>query len=578
MNKSTEMIQNIQQDNKPGMFGHLREDFLASVVVFLVALPLCIGIAVAVGVSPARALITGIVGGLVVGFFAGSPLQVSGPAAGLFVIVADLIAKGRDSFLSKAVDGTASEEQAFAYSLMVLGTSVFLAGVLQIVAGKLRFGQWFRAVSPAVIKGMLAGIGVLIVVSQFHVMLDHQATWHGEKAHGGLQYLFTIPQAIMKCFSEDTSANHHLAALTGIVTIVMIIGWPLVAPKKLQVLPAALVGIVCATVFANVNGLEIQKLNVPQNMFSETTLPITAQWYGLLFDPIVITGAIVIAIVASAETLLCATAVDQLHSGERTNYDKELTAQGVGNVICGLLGALPMTGVIVRSSANVASGAKTRLSSILHGAWLLIFVAAFPFVLSYIPRAALGALLVHIGIKLVNVKKIRELWQTSRSEVLIYLVTLLVIVCEDLLVGVIVGILLSAAKLLYRFSHLELDLQNQGAITKLQMEGAATFLRLPLLATKLDEVPDSAELHVDFEHLTYIDHACLDLLMNWAKQHEGTGGKLYIDWSSLHGRFAGSPEEGLNRAKQANSDNKNVTGSSEAKNGAVDHTRHSQSV
>ena len=530
--------------NGAAAFAHFREDFLASIVVFLVALPLCIGIAVAVGVSPARALLTGIIGGIVVGFFAGSPLQVSGPAAGLFVIIADLLAKGRASFISKMGGGEAvAEGEAVTYSLMVLGTAVFLAGVMQIVAGRLKLGQWFRAVSPAVIKGMLSGIGILILLSQFHVMLDHVALWHGEKAHGGLQYLATIPDAIMKCFSADTSANHNLAALTGILTIACLIVWPLIAPKKLKVLPAALVGIVAATLFATFAGLDIQKLYVSANMFEETTLPTSFTWFQLLFDPIVITGALVIALVASAETLLCATAVDQLHSGVRTDYDKELTAQGIGNVLCGLIGALPMTGVIVRSSANVNSGAKTRASAIMHGFWLLIFVVALPLVLSYIPRAALGALLVHIGFKLVNFKQIKQLWQTSRSEVAIYSVTLLVIVCQDLLVGVVVGILLSAAKLLYRFSHLELDLENEGIVSRLQMHGAATFLRLPALAQMLEQVPDSAELHVDFEHLNYIDHACLDLLMNWAKQHEGTGGKLVLDWESLHGRFSEDPSD-----------------------------------
>ncbi len=542
------MIQNSNQrepladESDRGMFSHFREDFLASIVVFLVALPLCIGIAVAVGVSPARALLTGIIGGIVVGFFAGSPLQVSGPAAGLFVIVADLLAKGRESFLAKMGSGqAASDGEAIAYSLMVLGTSVFLAGVMQIVAGRLKLGQWFRAVSPAVIKGMLAGIGILILVSQFHVMLDHVALWNGEKAHGGLQYLATIPEAILKCFSTDTTTNHHLAALTGIITIVCIVVWPMIAPKRLKLLPAALVGIIAATLFATLSGLEIQRLNVPANMFSETTLPITTTWFQLLLDPVVLTGAIVIALVASAETLLCATAVDQMHSGQRTDYDKELTAQGLGNVLCGLVGALPMTGVIVRSTANVNSGAKTRWSAILHGFWLLVFVAALPFVLSYIPRAALGALLVHIGYKLVNYKQIRELWATSRSEAAIFFVTLIVIVSQDLLIGVVVGILLSAAKLLYRFSHLELELDGEGTVYRLHMHGAATFVRLPSLAQKLEEVPPSAELHVDFEHLSYIDHSCLDLLMNWAKQHEGTGGKLILDWERLHGRFTADP-------------------------------------
>lgn len=536
---------------KAGPFSHFRDDFLASIVVFLVALPLCIGIAVAVGVSPAQALVTGIIGGLVVGFFAGSPLQVSGPAAGLFVIVADLIAKGRESFIARAGTGTSVDEgEVVVYSLMVLGTSVFLAGILQIVAGRLRLGQWFRAVSPAVIKGMLAGIGVLILVSQFHVMLDHDALWDGEKAHGGLEYLSTIPDAIKKCFSEDTTANHHLAALTGLITIACIVVWPWIAPKRLKLLPAALVGITVATVFAAYAGLEIQMLEVSGRMVDELVFPTSLTWFQLLLDPMVITGAIVIALVASAETLLCATAVDQMHSGERTRYDQELTAQGIGNVLCGLVGALPMTGVIVRSSANVNSGAKTRLSSILHGGWLLLFVAFLPFVLAYIPRAALGALLVHIGIKLVNLKQIRELWKTSKSEVAIYAVTLLVIVCQDLLIGVVVGIMLSAGKLLYQFSHLELNLRNGDGRTHLEMEGAATFLRLPLLAAKLEEVPESAELHVDFQHLSYIDHACLDLLMNWAKQHEGTGGKLVIDWESLHGRFSERARAGMNPAQR----------------------------
>ena len=524
-----------------GPFAHFREDFLASIVVFLVALPLCIGIAVAVGVSPARALITGIIGGIVVGFFAGSPLQVSGPAAGLFVIVADLLAKGRESFLSRAADAANAEGEALTYSMMVLGTSVFLAGLLQIAAGRMKLGQWFRAVSPSVIKGMLAGIGILILVSQLHVMLDHVALWNGHKAHGGLQYLATVPEAIMKCFSSDTPTNHHLAALTGIITILCIVIWPKIAPARLKVLPAALIAIVTATLFASIAGLEIQKLEVSGNMFKETTLPTSATWFSLLFDPIVLTGAMVIGLVASAETLLCATAVDQMHSGPRTDYDKELTAQGVGNVLCGLVGALPMTGVIVRSSANVNSGAKTRASAIMHGAWLLLFVVALPFVLAYIPRAALGALLVHIGFKLVNIKQIRELWRTSRSEAAIFFITVLVIVCEDLLIGVVVGILLSAVKLLHRFSHLELELESEKSVSKLQMHGAATFLRLPTLAQKLDEVPGTSELHVDFEHLPYIDHACLDLLMNWAKQHEGTGGKLVLDWESLHGRFAADP-------------------------------------
>ena len=530
------------QDNatQTGPFAHFKSDFMASIVVFLVALPLCIGIAVAVGVSPARALITGIIGGICVGMIAGSPLQVSGPAAGLFVIIADLLASGREKFLATA--GEMSEEAAEAaavdYSLVVLGCCVVLAGLIQIVAGRLHLGQWFRAVSPAVIKGMLSGIGILILVSQFHVMLDHQALWHGEKAHGGLQYMATIPEAILKCFSSDTSTTHHLAALTGIIAMVCFVVWPLVVPKKLKFLPAALIGILAATIFATIEQLQVQRLIVPDNMFSEVTFP-SILWADLLLDPMVLTGAVVIALVASAETLLCATAVDQMHQGPRTKYDQELTAQGVGNLLCGLVGALPMTGVIVRSSANVNSGAKTRYSAVMHGIWLLVFVAAIPFVLAYIPRAALGALLVYTGFKLVNFKDIYNLWKTSPSEVGIYFVTVTTIVCTDLLIGVGTGIALSAIKLLLRFSNLKTELvvsdDNQKAQLKLQ--GAATFINLPKLAGELERVPSGAELHVEFEQMRYIDHACLDLLLNWAKQHANFGGKLILDWDKLHGRF-----------------------------------------
>lgn len=521
---------------------HFREDFFASIVVFLVALPLCIGIAVAVGVSPARALMTGIIGGLVVGFFAGSPLQVSGPAAGLFVIVADLLAQGKDSFISNFGSGVeVQESEAVTYSLMVLGTSVFLAGVLQVVAGRFKLGQWFRAVSPAVVKGMLAGIGLLILFSQFHVMLDHKAMWDGHKAHGGLEYLATIPEAILKCFSSDTTANHHFAALTGILTIFCIVIWPIVSPRKLKAVPAPLVGILVATLFATIAGLDIQRLEVTTDIFEETTLPNSPAWFQLLTDPIVLTGALVIALVASAETLLCASAVDQLHSGKRTDYDKELTAQGVGNILCGLLGALPMTGVIVRSSANVNSGAKTKWSAIFHGFWLLIFVVLLPSLLAYIPRAALGALLVHIGFKLVNWKQIKALWQISRAETGIYFATMTTIVCSDLLIGVVFGIVLSGIKLLYRFTYLELDLEKDGDVSHLQLLGSATFLRLPNLAKALDSVERGSELRIHLDRLAYIDHACFDLINDWSRQHEKSGGKLCIDWEELQTRFLSDP-------------------------------------
>ena len=532
-------VEKSTQENT-GFFQHLRNDFLSSIVVFLVALPLCIGIAIAVGVNPARALITGIIGGIVVGFIAGSPLQVSGPAAGLFVIVADIIFTNRDKYLEQIGTGTAgAEESAMTYALAALGCSVVLAGIMQLVAGKMRLGRWFRAVSPAVIKGMLSGIGALILISQFHVMLDHIAMWGDKPARGGLQYLATIPTAIAKCFSGGDS-NHHLAALIGIVTITSIVAWNKLAPKSVSFVPGALVGIVAATLVSFGAGFEVIQLSVPQNMFSEVSFPST-DWFGLVTSPDIWVSAFVIALVASAATLLTAAAVDDLARdiGVKTDYDQELVSQGVGNMLCGLVGALPMTGVIVRSSANVHAGARTRKSTIMHGAWLLLFVCFLPQLLTFIPKSALGALLVYTGFKLLNPSQLKGLLKVGKSEAGIYLTTLVLIVSVDLLIGVMVGVGLSAAKLLHRFSHLDVDLVSDpaGRRYELKLRGAATFLRLPILAEQLDRLPGNAELHVCLEEVEYIDHACFELLMNWAESHVEDGGSLVMDWDRLHGAF-----------------------------------------
>ncbi len=527
-------------DQKPGAFKYFTNDLLASVVVFLVALPLCIGIAVAVGVNPARALITGIIGGLVVGIFSGSPLQVSGPAAGLFVIVADIIFTNRDKYLAQVgAEAVGAEQSAMTFAMAALGCSVVLAGIMQLVAGKMRLGRWFRAVSPAVIKGMLSGIGALILISQFHVMLDHEAMWGDKSARGGLQYLLTIPTAIAKCFSQGTS-NHHLAALIGVVTITTIIGWNKLAPKSISFIPGALIGIVTATIVSITAGFDVIQLSVPDNMFSEVSFP-AVSWFGLITDSSIWISAFVIALVASAATLLTAAAIDDMSRdiGVKTDFDRELVSQGVGNMLCGLVGALPMTGVIVRSSANVHAGARTRKSTIMHGAWLLLFVCFLPQLLTFIPKSALGALLVYTGFKLLNPAQLKGLLKIGKSEAAIYLTTLVIIVSVDLLIGVMVGVGLSAAKLLHRFSHLDVELVADEAKHRyeLKLRGAATFLRLPILAEHLDQLPGDAELHVCLEKVDYIDHACFELLMNWADSHVEEGGSLVMDWDRLHGAF-----------------------------------------
>jgi MFS superfamily sulfate permease-like transporter len=494
------------------------QDFLASIVVFLVALPLCMGIAIASGVPEDKAaavgIITGIVGGVVVGLLAGCPLQVTGPAAGLAVIVGQLIAE---------------------HGYENLGLIVIVAGTIQVSAGLLGLGQWFRAVSPAVIQGMLAGIGVLIFASQFHVMVDDQPPGTGVK-FGGIINLYTIPIAVWKGVTES---EHQAAAGVGLLTILAIVGWATLAPRKLRFFPAALFGVLVAMAAAGLLRLQMKYISVPENLAEAITWPTLASWERLL-DWSLLGAGLALAFVASAESLLTATAADTMQQhAPRTNYDRELAAQGVGNCLCGVLGALPMTGVIVRTSANIQAGARTRLATVLHGLWLLLFAVFFPNVLRLIPVASLAAILVYTGWKLMNPKAVRKLWEYGTGEVAIYFATLTTVVVIDLLTGILVGIGLALAQLLYRFSHLAIRVEEdpQHRRTVLYLEGAATFIRLPKLAQVLQKVPSNTELHVHLENLTYIDHACLELLINWEKQHEAMGGSLDIDWEGLQARF-----------------------------------------
>jgi MFS superfamily sulfate permease-like transporter len=488
------------------------KDALASVVVFLVALPLCMGVSIASGLPPTAGLITGIIGGLVVGFLAGSPLQVSGPAAGLTVLIWQLVQQ---------------------YGTATLGVIVLLAGLMQLVAGLLKLGQWFRAVSPAVIHGMLAGIGVLILASQFHVMLD------GKPIGKGIDNLAAIPGAITHAI--QVGGQPQQALLIGMLTIAVIALWAKFSPKKLKALPGPLVAVVVAVVAAAMLDLKIKyvsDLADLNNVWAVIHYP-TMESFKLAFDPAILIAAASVAFIASAETLLCASAVDQMHQGPRTKYDRELAAQGVGNALCGFLGVLPMTGVIVRSGANVDAGAKTRTSAILHGVWLLMFVSVLSFTLRYIPVASLAAVLVFTGYKLAYPKALPKLREFGRSEVAIYVAVIVTIVATDLLKGVVLGLLLSLFKLLYVFSHLKIEWDEDFVNNRahLRLSGSATLIRLPKLAAALEEVRRGAELHVYFENLDYIDHACLDLLTNWEKQHEASGGTLVVEWEELSWKY-----------------------------------------
>ena len=497
-------------------------DFLASIVVFLVALPLCMGISIASGMPVTAGLITGIIGGIIVGTISGAPLQVSGPAAGLSVLVLQLVQQ---------------------FGLEMIGVIVLFAGLIQLVAGLCKLGQWFRAVSPAVINGMLAGIGVLILASQFHVMLDYKPIGTG------IQNLLGIPTSLMNALTEG---GPHIQALgIGVLTIATIFGWSALAPKSWRLFPAPLVGAIVGIGAAALLGFtDIKYVTVPDNIWAETIFPTTEKLWRITEWPVLL-GAISIAFIASAETLLCATAVDQMHKGPRTKYDRELTAQGVGNTICGFLGVLPMTGVIVRSGANVEAGAETRWSAVMHGVWLLLFVSALPFTLKYIPLSALAAILVFTGYKLAYPKIVPTLLKYGKGEVIIYFATIIMIVATNLLEGVLVGLGLSLIKLLYAFSHLDVRKEESGDKVDLYLKGAATLIRLPKLAAELERLKPGANVTVHIGDLEYIDHACLDLLANWDRQYAATGGRVTVEWDELAGKYHARRPANIKAAREA---------------------------
>ncbi|WP_237048331.1 SulP family inorganic anion transporter [Lentzea guizhouensis] len=447
-------------------------DLGASVVVFLVALPLCVGVAVASGVPAELGIVTGVVGGIVVGLLPGSSLQVSGPAAGLTVLVADAVSS---------------------HGIEALGVIVLGAGALQVLLGLARCGRWFRAISPSVVQGMLAGIGLVLVLGQLYPLVGAQAPGTTWEKITGLVSLAVSPVAVA----------------LGLLTIVIMLLWQ---RTPLRVVPGVLVGVVVTTALAGVFASSVARIDVGE-LATDVHLPDLS-----LLDTGIVGTAVVFALVASAESLFSAAAVDRMHDGPRTRYNRELVAQGVGNTLCGLLGALPMTAVIVRSSANVQAGARTKLSRVLHGVWLLLFVVALPELIALIPVAVLAAVLVHAGWKLLGIGQVVALWRKDRAEGAIVVLTAGLIVGTDLLTGTLVGLLAAVVKTAWDVSRLSVVVTADGVALK----GNATFLRLPGLLDVLDGV-DREHVRMDLSGVRHLDQACGQAIDQWVDESRRAG-------------------------------------------------------
>ncbi|GAA2729447.1 SulP family inorganic anion transporter [Streptomyces nogalater] len=473
-------------------FPHLKEDFAASLVVFLVAVPLCVGVSVASGAPAELGLVTGIVGGLVTGLMRGSSLQVSGPAAGMTVLVYEAVQE---------------------FGLPVLGVIVLASGVIQVAMGLLRLGRYFRAISVSVVEGMLAGIGLVIIAGQLYPAMAAKAP------DSGLDKIADLPGTFVDAFG-DSGALSSLAVAAGTIAVLLL--WKH-APEKVRTVPGPLAAVGLATLAVFALDLPVATVEVKGLLGSIQPPPLSA--FGELAGIGLLGTVVAFTLIASAESLFSAAAVDRLHNGPRTEYNKELIAQGTGNMVCGALGALPMTAVIVRSAANVQAGARTKASRVLHGAWLLLFAALLPDVLAYIPIPALAGILIHAGAKLIPVRSLGSLWREHRGEAVVLAVTAVSIVAVSMFEGVLIGLALAVVKSAWEASQVRLDVvvdEGAGPI-EARLTGNATFLRLPKILDSLESLPQDRPVRLDLSGLHHLDHACRLALDNWAERHSAAG-------------------------------------------------------
>lgn len=482
---------------------------MGSLLLLLIGIPLNLGIALASGMSATAGLVSGVIGGVVVGLLAGCPLMVTGPATGLIAVVWQITDK---------------------HGLAGMGPILLMAGLLQIVIGRLNMGPWFRAVAPAVIQGMLAGIGVLIFASQFHVMLELKPY------KVGILNILTMPKVVYSALTTGSQSS-HLAAILGAVTIFVTGIWGRL-PGKARLIPGSLVGIAVSVAIASVGRFPVSYVQIPENLGSDLQL-FRPEMLKTYLEASAWGSILALTLIATAQTLLTATAVDRLHGGEQTNYNQETIAQGAGNAIAGLLGVLPICGVIVRSASNLGAGARTRWSTVLHGVWLGIFAFLFADTMRILPISSLAGALVYTGYRLVDLKAVKELSKYSRGEVANYWVTLLAIVFTDVLTGILVGFTVSAARLIYVLTHCSTHYREDDGTgaSVVEIKGSATFFTLPALARSLRKVPPKREVHIFVRGLNYIDHACLEHLMTWEERYIRQGGQVYVEWDHLIGRF-----------------------------------------
>jgi MFS superfamily sulfate permease-like transporter len=492
------MISIINRKARFYFLSFLKHDFKASITVFFVALPLCLGISLASNAPLYSGLIAGIVAGLVVGLISKSHISVSGPAAGLTAICASAITDMG--------------------SIEIFFLSVAVAGLIQVLLGVFKLGGFTHFIPSTVIKGMLAAIGIILISKQIPLLLGY------DKADFWTKELFNVLSldhsfGHVKNIYNNSSAG---AVIIAILSLGLLILWKGTIAKKLSFLPTSFVvvvfGVLMALLFKHyIPALALkpsQFVNVSSNLFAEIRLP---DFQSVFSDAAIWKTAVVICIVASLETLLSIEAVDKIDPYNRiTPQNRELVAQGTGNFISGLLGGLPITAVIVRSSANAEAGARTKLSGIFHGLWLFVFAFFAAFILNLIPYCVLAVILIRTGYNLAKPKMIRSVYKLGREQFIPFVVTVVAILFTDLLIGVVIGVAYSAYfifKNTYKAGFI-LDTKNEGHIRHYYFRLAinVSFINKKKLKDELEKIPDYSMVDIDGTHSVYIDYDVIEVI------------------------------------------------------------------
>jgi MFS superfamily sulfate permease-like transporter len=466
---------------RPYSWRTLKNDIPSSIVVFLVAVPLCLGIALASGAPFFSGLIAGIVGGIVIGSLSNSQTSVSGPAAGLTAVVLTGI-------------GTLGNFETFL-------CAVFIAGALQLLLGFLRAGSIANYFPSSVIKGMLTGIGIIIILKQ-------------------------LPYAI-----GSLSQAHPGICLISLVALIILIAWDKPSLKKLRIIPGALVAVLAGVGLNAVFTTAIPSIALGQQHLVNVPMVNNAkQFLGLFTNPDfsrmldneVWLTAVTIAIVASVETLLCIDALDKMDPMRRlTDQNRELKAQGVGNMISGLIGGLPITSVIVRSSANIQAGAKSKASTIIHGTLLLLCTALIPGVLNLIPLGALAAILIYTGFKLAHISVFKSMYANGKYQFIPFIITVVGVVGTDLLTGVGLGLAASALTILYgnmkNSYYFHKEKHHEGEIIRISLSEEVSFLNKASIKLTLEHLPANSTVIIDAEKCRYIDFDVLEIIRDFKR-------------------------------------------------------------